>query len=410
MNDKFFYRAVAVLVTFLLISCIVAAFLVCDYFRTEDKPGNSITYTIGDTSQEYPADKIYSSNELMINFTDIAQLCGYTATGDAKIQKFNLTLRDVSESAEFTAGQTMCTINGAKFELTRVCIIENGELWLPLSFVINYTNGLDIKQSENSVSVARLKYEPGMSDSEIYLPLTFKVREQKEMESLGEGFAIALGNVSFKADLSEYEEYMNPADRDAFLLLVNENNLLDATYKPDDLTALSATRKDGRNTQYMREYAAKALEAMYIEMAEYGITDVSVTSAYRSYEYQNQLFKQYLDQNIARYDSYEEAYAATRALSALPGTSEHQSGLCCDMHNLPSASESFKNKEAYAWLKDNCYKFGFIIRYPEDKTDITGYDFEPWHYRYVGRYHATMMHEYNMCLEEYIEFLEKGEN
>ena len=58
------------------------------------------------------------------------------------------------------------------------------------------------------------------------------------------------------------------------------------------------------------------------------------------------------------------------------------------MHNLSSASEAFANTEAYAWLKENCWKFGYVLRYPADKTDVTGITFEPWHYRYVGRYHA----------------------
>ena len=78
------------------------------------------------------------------------------------------------------------------------------------------------------------------------------------------------------------------------------------------------------------------------------------------------------------------------------------------MHNLSSASQRFANEEAYTWLIENCYKFGFILRFPEGKEDITGYSFEPWHYRFVGRYHASEMHRLDMCLEEYIAYL--GEN
>ena len=87
---------------------------------------------------------------------------------------------------------------------------------------------------------------------------------------------------------------------------------------------------------------------------------------------------------------------------ALPGTSEHQSGLCCDLHNLPSASQAFANTEEYRWLLQNCAKFGFILRYPKDKTDITKIMFEPWHYRYVGRYHAQIIMSEGLCLEEYM--------
>ena len=77
------------------------------------------------------------------------------------------------------------------------------------------------------------------------------------------------------------------------------------------------------------------------------------------------------------------------------------------MHNIPSADTAFASQEAATWLKNNCYKFGFILRYPEDKTDITGISFEPWHFRYVGRYHATRMHELGLCLEEYWDYLNK---
>lgn len=412
MSDKFFYRIVAVLIVFLILSLLLASFFAIDFFKSEKSPDTDVTVTINNSSKKYERSQIYSNNELMINFTDVAKMCGCTVTGDTSVQKIFFDNGTATENAEFSNGDVTCKINGAVFELSVPCEICDGQLWLPLSFVQNYVTGLNIEISDNldRINVSRAEYEPGMSDSEIYLPMTFKIRDQSTIDSIGEGFAIALGSIEFKADLSAYEEYMNPSDRDAYLLLVNENNLLDSDYKPDDLTAVSATRKDGRNTQYMREYAAKALEAMFLEMAEYGITDVSVTSAYRSYAYQNQLFNQYLNENMNIYSSYDEAYAATRAVSALPGTSEHQSGLCCDMHNLSSASKAFADKDAYEWLKDNCYKFGFIIRYPDDKIDVTKYDFEPWHYRYVGRYHATMMHEYNMCLEEYIEFIKNQES
>ena len=79
------------------------------------------------------------------------------------------------------------------------------------------------------------------------------------------------------------------------------------------------------------------------------------------------------------------------------------------MHNWPSAdrdkAKDFAASEAGKWLQENCYKFGFVLRFPEDKTDITGILYESWHFRYVGRYHATRMKELGMCLEEYVEYL-----
>ena len=77
------------------------------------------------------------------------------------------------------------------------------------------------------------------------------------------------------------------------------------------------------------------------------------------------------------------------------------------MHNISSAEVTFAQKPEAKWLAENCYRFGFILRYPEDKTEITGITFEPWHFRFVGREYATQMHEKNMCLEEYMEYLGK---
>jgi len=199
----------------------------------------------------------------------------------------------------------------------------------------------------------------------------------------------------FSTDLSEYEKYMNPGDTTEYLIVVSREHTLLSTYEPTDRIALIDTRKDGRTTQTMREYAAKAMEAMFIEMRAAGYTDVSITSAYRSYVYQESIFNMYLAQNNNDYE-----YVST--FSNPPGSSEHQTGLCADLHNLSSADVKFGNTEAFAWLRDNCWKFGYILRYPEDKVEVTSISYEPWHYRYVGRYHAKRMYDEGLCLEEYV--------
>lgn len=223
---------------------------------------------------------------------------------------------------------------------------------------------------------------------------------------------------SFTADLSAYEEYMNPTDRDAYLTLVNATHPLASDFIPADLTDLVNTRGDGRATQKMSLYAAKALEALFIEAkAENQLTvnpksgyPLSVMSAYRSYAYQSSLFTHYTDNEMARNPALtrEQAEAITVTYSNRPGTSEHQLGLCVDMHDLSGADVSFKNSTSYPWLSENAWKFGFILRYPEDKVSETAVSFEPWHYRYVGRYHAKKIHDAGLCLEEYIVRRESG--
>lgn len=224
---------------------------------------------------------------------------------------------------------------------------------------------------------------------------------------------------TFNADLSEYEKYMNPTgkDRDAYLILVNPDNPLTANDVPTDLVSVKSTRKDGRATQKLREYAAKALEALMLEAEAQGVIKtntpsgypLSVMSAYRTYEYQNQLFNTYVNQEMSSKGiSREKAEAIVVTYSCRAGTSEHQTALCVDMHTLWSAGVAFKNEAEAKWLAENSYKFGFILRFPEDKTDITKITYEPWHFRYVGRYHATKMHDLDMCLEEYTEYLKKN--
>lgn len=213
-------------------------------------------------------------------------------------------------------------------------------------------------------------------------------------------------SVAFTTNIGDYEQYMAPSDRDAYLILANTESVLDAEYAPTELYNVINTRGD-RNYQQMVPTAAMALEALYIEMAAYGYTDVSVTSAYRSFDRQTELFNMYLSQEMDENGyTYDEAYKVTSTYSAPPGTSEHQTGLCCDMHNLPAANVAFENEAAYTWLSENAWKFGFILRFPEDKTEITKITFEPWHYRFVGRYHAEKITKLGMCLEEYLDYLE----
>lgn len=228
--------------------------------------------------------------------------------------------------------------------------------------------------------------------------------------------------VSFSQDLSAYEEYMNPqgANRDAFLTLVNGKHPLGASDIPSDLIEVKATRKDGRNPQQLRLYAAKSLEALFLEAESAGMVNLStgyalsVTSAYRSYSYQEYLFNSYVESTMANDPSLtrEQAEAKVLTYSCRAGTSEHQSGLCCDMHNQAAASSSkayvFAQTPEGIWLTENCWKFGFVLRFPADKQEQTGITYESWHFRYVGRYHAYRMTQLNMCLEEYIEYLAQG--
>ena len=209
----------------------------------------------------------------------------------------------------------------------------------------------------------------------------------------------------YQIDITPYLDYIEPRDVMEYVFLVNPTHTLASDFVPADLVDCIHTRKDGRATQKLRLNAEMALEAFLKEGLTCGaVTNVTVTSAYRSYSYQAQLFETYCQQHQHKFKTREECEAYVLTFSTKPGTSEHQSGLCCDMHNLGSAEQSFAKKPEAKWLAENCWKFGFILRYPADKEDITKIIYEPWHFRFVGRFAATEMHELGMCLEEYIAY------
>ena len=214
----------------------------------------------------------------------------------------------------------------------------------------------------------------------------------------------------YKIDISEYLEYIEPENKYEYVFLVNPENKLSKDYEPADLMDCGHTRKDGRAVQKLRTNAAYALRAFLAEAKEYGFDDITVTSAYRSYSYQDYLFNMYFqsDWKTGKYKTKEECEKHTLTYSTKGGTSEHQSGLCLDMHNHPSATDAFGGTKEAIWLEENCYRFGFILRYPKDTKHITGIKYEPWHFRYVGREVATEIHNLGITLDEYVT-LKKAE-
>lgn len=139
--------------------------------------------------------------------------------------------------------------------------------------------------------------------------------------------------------------------------------------------------------------------------------DFVICSAYRSVEYQQQLFDQKVEAYLQDGYGLAEAYSLAAAVISPPGASEHNLGLAADIvsmdyQHLDDEQESTPETQ---WLHANCHKYGFVLRYPEDKQDITGIIYEPWHYRYVGVDIATYMYENELCLEELWQELSESE-
>ncbi len=227
-------------------------------------------------------------------------------------------------------------------------------------------------------------------------------RDSESQTETEETETVEIVKPTFQADLSVYESYID-VPSGSYLTLVNKQNTVDGSYDPGEMMAVKDTWKDIS----LQKNAAMAMEAMFTEMREAGIGGVFVTSAYRSYAYQNGLFNTYIQNEMAANPSLTEAEARALVLrySAFPGTSEHHTGLAADLmvEGMTDLDESFAQYPVFDWLQENAWKFGFILRFPEDKVDITGYDYEPWHYRFVGRYDAYMIWSQGICLEEYVE-------
>ncbi|MBO4452605.1 MAG: D-alanyl-D-alanine carboxypeptidase family protein [Clostridia bacterium] len=209
--------------------------------------------------------------------------------------------------------------------------------------------------------------------------------------------------VKYAIDMTQYERCVCPDDEEKYVFLVNADHPLAEDFVPADLVKCTSMRK-GRPDyySYMDRVANKALEAFLKEAAYYGYGDITVTNAYRSYSVQRDLFNYYLNRERQRYATEEEAIAAVLTYSTRPGTSEHQSGLACDMHNKEKARQ-FNGTPAARWLEENACRFGFILRYPEGTQHITGIIYESWHFRFVGRTAATEIHNLGVTLDEYLE-------
>ncbi len=176
---------------------------------------------------------------------------------------------------------------------------------------------------------------------------------------------------------------------DDILALVNKNNKLTKSYVPSNLKKINT--KYAHEDKYLREEAKIAFEKLSKKAKKENLNIIAV-SAYRSFDYQEKLF-----------NNYKKEFGKKYALkcSAKPGHSEHQTGLAVDVMGSNKDYNKFAETEEFKWMKENAHKFGFILRYPKGKENITGFKYEPWHYRYVGIYIATIIYQEDLTLEEF---------
>ncbi len=207
---------------------------------------------------------------------------------------------------------------------------------------------------------------------------------------------IALGAIVFGGSAIAFEIIISQPSGDAAeysdwnLILVNNYHHIPSNY---DVELLELS-----NGQKVDERIYPELQEMFDDMRSEGVYPF-VREGYRTADEQKAIIKEFIGDHMNEGCNIFEAYGLTRKAAAAVGNSEHQLGIAVDINADLDKCEAW---DVYNWLDANAYKYGFILRYPPDKTDITETNYEPWHYRYVGKEAAEEIHTRGVCLEEYV--------
>ncbi|MBO5138800.1 MAG: M15 family metallopeptidase [Bacilli bacterium] len=206
-------------------------------------------------------------------------------------------------------------------------------------------------------------------------------------------------HVNMGIDYDYYTNTQKSTDLNKSYILVNKYNYLTEDYIPNNLQKISL--EYARSGMTLIDYAKEAFEEM-AKAAKKEKLSIIATSSYRDYKYQVDLYNRYV-----KTDGKE----AADTYSARPGFSEHQTGLAVDIYNGKETYTDFEKTKEFTWMQENAHLYGFILRFPKDKVKETGYQYESWHYRYVGKKIAKYIKENNISLEEYyIKFIDNKQN
>ncbi len=369
-----------------------------DYTLNLSTYDNSIEVEKGSIADE--------SGTRFLNFSKIAEFFGFAMVGSIDDMKYVVKGLE-SETVSFSPGSDKAYVNDVLVRTEAPAFYKNGDLYVCESFVERYILGFNIKKDtgKKTVNLGKILLNPVNAEGEIadgkdpsYEEVSFVLKAPVISASIPENdSAVAVPTFEFYSNVSAYEEYMNPGSTTEFLTLVNEENKLSSDYIPTGLSLIKYG--DG---MYLKEYAAKAFEAMMKEASACGISGLTVSRAYVSYDESLTAYNAVVDEYVNLLGK-EQANRYAAATVSVPGTDEHQTGLAVDF--ALTTSGQFSTSTAFAWLCDNSYKFGFVLRYPINKTDITGHPYSPEQFRFVGRYHAVRMNALSLTLDEYSEYL-----
>lgn len=254
---------------------------------------------------------------------------------------------------------------------------------------------LDDKDIEYLINNEKNDYIVSIINEKYYMSKNLYEYLNYKEENVDKSYSDVISIVNVGAHRKWYDsDYIKPTDMSkGNLILVNKFNYLSSDYEPDGLSNISLSYA------YSGHKAIKEVNDAYIDMArqakEVGIS-LLVNSSYRNYQKQADIYKEFY---LSEGKSYADNYAARE------GHSEHQTGLCLDIFtNGVSTTENFDESDAFKWLSENAHKYGFILRYPEGKEYLTGFNYESWHYRYLGEEVATKVYESGLTYDEYYAF------
>ncbi|MDO4501211.1 MAG: M15 family metallopeptidase [Erysipelotrichaceae bacterium] len=249
-----------------------------------------------------------------------------------------------------------------------------------------YSNEVLIQIVNNDISISKEQIKELMADPYFILDNLDKYAEYYETK---DDVRSLVEYVNTQNYLKYYEDtQMADLETYGYQVLVNKFYLLDENYEPEDLVSVESTYGVGQ----LREVAYEAYKKMQDAAKEEGLS-FYITSPYRSYNTQRRLYNNYLS-----IDSRE----MVDIYSARPGSSEHQLGLAVDILKNGYDFGNFHQSKEAAWLKENSYKYGFILRYLDEKVNVTGYKYEPWHFRYIGEI-AEDVYNSGLTYDEYFE-------
>ena len=345
---------------------------------------------------------------LYVDMKKIAEYTGMTVSGSKTKLQFTV---DQKNYFRVENGSSLVMINGDRVEMEvkkyggkklvpATVVMTEDACYVPYDFLSRIVSeGMVFRlDTENNIITVKRRYNVygGDLDTKTEMAILFS---SNGLDILPEEKVPLTYDYSYAIDVEAYLDSITAE----YLVLANKVSPLGKDYAPPVVDLTCPTDGEG---QQLQADAANALYAMMLEMREAGVSDVFVTSSYRPYSYQENLYTRYVKKHMMNDGmSRAEAEAAASKYSARPGESEHQTGLCLDFSTESingAVSEAFEETEAFAWLSENAYKYGFILRYPKDKVDLTQYDYEPWHYRFVGRQAATEIYFSGICLEEYL--------